>query len=149
MTTSDANGSIHGADGKFSNKSQSESAGGTSALTPGPITSDNPNAIDLHDNSPFAPMNAVLVMPGQTYGRDDRLTNDGDEPLLEFYDARFPHTPNGQFVSRYYLSTLSDRQDRPNPGGLDLQGDVATWSVTSESMERAVDFAEKTANRTV
>ena len=54
----------------------------------------------------ITPFRIRVVMSGENYGRDDCLTHEGSEPLVEFFDKRFPHTPNGQFVSRYYLETI-------------------------------------------
>ena len=54
------------------------------------------------------PFNARLILKGETYGLNDVLTHDKPEPLIEFYDARYMHTKFGQFVSRYYLSTIAD-----------------------------------------
>jgi hypothetical protein len=68
--------------------------------------------------------NIRVILPGQCYGRNDCLTNDASEPMVEFYDARYPHTPHGQFVSRYYLSTFMEV-----PGGLCLDGGVPSWTL--------------------
>jgi len=50
--------------------------------------------------------NVLIIRKGDAYGLNSCLTHDEDEPLVEFYDARYPHTEHGQFVSRYYLKTL-------------------------------------------
>ena len=42
--------------------------------------------------------NVRIVRAGDRYGRDNCLTHDKDEPLVEFYDSRYPHTEYGQFV---------------------------------------------------
>lgn len=73
-----------------------------------------------------------IVRNGEKYGLDFCLTYDSqvNDPLVEFYDARYPHTEYGQFVSRYYASTLSER----DTGGLCLDGGVPEWSVTEADM---------------
>ena len=79
--------------------------------------------------------NVRFVKTGDKYGLNDCLNN-ADEPMVEFYDSRFPDfdkTHNrGQFVSRYYAATLlaSDY-----PGGLCLDGGHADiWSVSADGM---------------
>lgn len=72
-----------------------------------------------------------LVQFGDNYGRNDQLVHDQAEPMVEFFDTRYTHEPLGQFVSRYYLSTLLDRQADV---GLSLDGGVPSWSVSAEAM---------------
>lgn len=69
----------------------------------------------------------VVVGNGDSYGRNNVLTHDKDDQLVEFWD-----TKHDQFVSRYYRSTLL----KGNPTGLNLQGDVPEWSVSKEGMDR-------------
>lgn len=60
------------------------------------------------------------------------LTTRGDagEPLVKFYDTRFPHTEHGQFVSDYYAKTLL-----ATTGGLALNFGVPDWSVDAAAMD--------------
>ena len=83
--------------------------------------------------------NVRLVRIGERYGRDLCLTHEskfnfGDDPLVEFYDARYPHCGEiGQFVSRYYRSTL---MEKPAPArGLCLDGGVPEWSIDGVAFE--------------
>ena len=97
------------------------------------------------------------VFIGDSYGLGDCLTygnpdEDGDvtdDPLIEFYDmdstaARIMADENdivrerGQFVSRYYLSTLN-KTDWSQGNGLNLDGGVDRWSVSGEFMVKAMD----------
>lgn len=61
------------------------------------------------------------------------------EPMVEFYDHRHikGFTPDGQFVSSYYASTLLGR-DESDPlggtGGIDLYGGERSWSVDADTM---------------
>lgn len=51
------------------------------------------------------------------------------ERLIEIYDARYQHTPWGQFTTgRYYASTLL-ANDRLTRTGLDIHGGVPNWSI--------------------
>jgi hypothetical protein len=78
------------------------------------------------------PFVARRVDKGENYGRDERIAHQEDDPLIEFYDTRHPHTKYGQFVSRYYLSTL---QKRDQNQGLCLDGGNAdVWSIDSGSL---------------
>lgn len=79
-----------------------------------------------------------VVRKGDTYGRDDFFTHNEDAPLVEFYDNRYPFTPHGQFVSRYYCKTLLAGQS--NKMGLDLQGDVPDWKVSADGMAEVFAF---------
>jgi hypothetical protein len=58
------------------------------------------------------PFCARILTKGTGYGRWDgqswALTHDKERPVIEFYDARYSHTPFGQFVSRYFVDTLKD-----------------------------------------
>jgi hypothetical protein len=81
--------------------------------------------------------NVRVVNKGDKYGRDFVLTHDSDKPLVEFYDSRYPHTEFGQFVSRYYVSTIlgTDGYGRAE-GGLILDGGNAdVWTVKESDMD--------------
>lgn len=66
-----------------------------------------------------------IVQKGGAYGLNKCLTHTKDDPLVEFYTAK------GQFVSRYYLSTLME-----STGGLNLEGNVPEWQISNEGMNR-------------
>ena len=74
--------------------------------------------------------NLRIVRKGDHYGRDNCLTHNKPEPLVEFYDVRYPHTELGQFVTRYYAETLLEMEDT----GLCLDGGVPNWSVSRNDM---------------
>ena len=90
-----------------------------------------------------------VVKPGQSYGRNFCLVNDGTEALIEFYDytrpAFDPTFPGmGQFVSRYYASTLFDRLDLdtvPFRAGLNLHFGVDGWYLDPLAYRSALVFA--------
>lgn len=74
--------------------------------------------------------NTKIIPTGGAYGRNDCLTNDG-EPMIEFYDPRHvKHGPLGQFVSRYYVSTILERDNC----GLALYGSEPEWTVSAADM---------------
>ena len=79
--------------------------------------------------------NVRVVNKGDKYGRDFCLTHDEDKPLVEFYDSRYPHTEFGQFVSRYYVSTiLGDDGYGSKNSGLCLHGGEPEWTVKESDM---------------
>tara|TARA_Y100000310_G_scaffold120368_2_gene119118 strand:+ start:4587 stop:4904 length:318 start_codon:yes stop_codon:yes gene_type:complete len=89
--------------------------------------------------------NVRVVMVGDSYGREGVLTHNADpffhdDPLVEFYDAKYPHTEYGQFISRYYLGTLAGRPE--GRGGLCLQGDVAEWQISETNVREAIAYAK-------
>lgn len=71
----------------------------------------------------------VLLLDGQSVNYPAASESTG-RPLVEFYDTRHPHKPEGQFVSRYYLDTLLSGRKT----GLNLQGDVPDWSIDETGM---------------
>ena len=83
-----------------------------------------------------------IVREGDRYGLDDCLTHDESGPMAEFYDATYAgderFSPHGQFVSRYYVSTLMESQHRGR--GLDLCGYVPAWTIDARTMEVVYDF---------
>lgn len=80
----------------------------------------------------------VLVRKGDKYGRNNCLTHDKDEPMVEFYDADYAGKPGlwslGQFVSRYYLKTLTAHPI----AGLCLDGGVPKWSIAAAPLADAL-----------
>lgn len=89
-------------------------------------------------NSRDIPFTVRVVQQGEHYGLDDVLVHDRADPLIEFYDARFPHTPHGQFVSRYYAHTLAASTEN----GLTLHGGVPDWVVDGPGFQRVVGIAQ-------
>ena len=103
-----------------------------------------------------------IVFEGDDYGLNHCLTHDETEPMIEFYDmdseARIKMSKSGdktvaylaeeygQFVSRYYYSTLKMRDPLGKGSaltdwserGLCLHGGVDGWSVSSEFMVKAM-----------
>ena len=89
---------------------------------------------NLGKNSNGVPFNSRVVRKGDKYGLENRLTWEEDEPLILFYDARYPHTEWGQFVSSYYYCTLAQ-----NGGvGINLDGGVDDWFVDAHQVDKAL-----------
>ncbi len=89
--------------------------------------------------------NVRIVFRGQGYGLNDAVIHDRDRPLVEFYDDRH-HSESGdrgQFVSRYYVSTLLENE---NVGrGLDLYGGVPAWTVSADDMATVREYLRTNA----
>ena len=89
--------------------------------------------------------NVRIVRKGDKYGREFCLTYDEDQPMVEFYDSRYPHTKDGQFVSRYYVSTiLGTANGAFHPGGLCLDGgNRDQWTVNEQDMDTVRAYLRK------
>jgi hypothetical protein len=83
-----------------------------------------------HTGVPFL---VRLVRKGGKYGREDRLTHDESDPLVEFFDIRPAKdgSERRQFVSRYYASTL--RRDDTS-GGLCLDTGSPSWAINGDTL---------------
>ena len=74
-----------------------------------------------------------IVDTGDNYGLNNCLVNDSD-PMVEFWDMNT--FPEGQFVSRYYVSTILEDES----GGLNLDGGVPEWFIDGSAMSPVYDF---------
>lgn len=100
--------------------------------------------INLGKNSNGIPFNARVVREGDKYGLNDCRVHNDNDPLIEFYDARYNHSKYGQFVSRYYASTLtgkcewsSGRDSRKT--GLNLDCSISDWFVDANQVTKAIE----------
>lgn len=87
--------------------------------------------------------NVRVLQPGDKFGMDDCLTHEG-ETVIEFYDATYEGArfgPRGQFVSRYYVSSLDTDWIRKGTG-LDLHGGEPVWKLTAENVTAALEYAK-------
>jgi hypothetical protein len=99
----------------------------------------NPQLFDF--TSPNGvPFTARLLVAGMGYGtiRDGTwtLTSDTAEPVVEFFDRRYDHSPFGQFVSSYNMSTLEQRER--GPGDLRLDGGVPEWDISDLNVQDSI-----------
>lgn len=88
-------------------------------------------------NSNNIPFNIKIIFQNDHYGLDNCLTYKRYEPMIEFYDARYPHTENGQFVSRYYITTLLEGNDNR---GLCLDGGIPDWNIDAQAMNTVKEW---------
>lgn len=96
----------------------------------------------FHDKSSSLSWAVRVVFEGEHYGLAGAIVHAVPEPLVEFFDTRYEHTDLGQFVSRYYLSTLLDRND----DGLCLDGGVRDWRIGGACMRRITDWLASNAS---
>jgi hypothetical protein len=89
----------------------------------------------LNITSHTVPFTVRILTEGDKYGLRDALTHDKAEPLVEFYDQRYPHTQYGQFVSSYYLSTLLKGED-----GINLYGGVDSWYIEKNDLNKVREW---------
>ena len=84
--------------------------------------------------------NVRIVRLGDRYGRDDRFAHEEDQPLVEFYDDRYHSQPGdrGQFVSRYYVSTLLEYTGQ----GLNLYVGEPAWYLYSSDLDRVREYLQ-------
>jgi hypothetical protein len=100
---------------------------------------------DFYDKERGQPWTIRIVDEGDKYGRDDCLTYEKEEPVVEFYDADNLFDKDeasgevlGQFVSRYYISTIADGKG----GGLNLMGYEPKWTINSLCMDNVRAYLE-------
>lgn len=94
------------------------------------------------------PIRVVFVPAGEQ--APNHSTNPEQKDLIEFYDLRYPHTPeDGQFISRYFAETLLDSYG--NYAGLDLHGGEADWKIDVLTKRMVMDwyrYQERNETRT-
>lgn len=81
-----------------------------------------------------------IVRKGESYGLNNCLTHEYDDPLIEFWDldaSKEKFGEEGQFVSSYYLSTFR----RIHGTGLDLYGGVAGWEINADTVTALQEWA--------
>lgn len=92
----------------------------------------------FHDTRSHLIWAVRIVEKGDKYGLNDALTHKGERPLVEFYDTRHEHTDLGQFVTRYFLGSLTEGE-----GGLYLDGCEPEWTIHRPCMNRIRDWLRR------
>ena len=77
------------------------------------------------------PMRALYIPANKQSPNHPRKPTD-TEDLIEFYDSRYDHTPDGQFISAFYTLTLKNIKDKVK--GLPLCGDVPEWHIDGDTI---------------
>lgn len=78
-----------------------------------------------------------LIRQGEKYGQGSAIPHKDADPLVEFFDPRHPHTDLGQFVSRYYASTLLTRNPQD---GILLDTGSEYWVLSKEGRSLVTDW---------
>jgi hypothetical protein len=74
-----------------------------------------------------------------SYEANENLSN--AEPLVKFFDQRYPHTEHGQFTGGgYYLRTLLEDDARLRASGLNLHGGEPAWSIDAATYRTVSDW---------
>ncbi len=62
--------------------------------------------------------------------------------MIEFYDSRYPQTSDGQFISRYYVSTFLEEFFNRSAYHytLVLDGAVEDWKIDRETEEMIINW---------
>lgn len=90
------------------------------------------------------PFTVKIIRKGEAYGRDDCLTHDDEQDfgnMVEFYDASqdpAKFDAEGQFVSRYYISTIMEGVYADQ--GLCLDGGIPVWAIDRVTMREVRNF---------
>lgn len=85
----------------------------------------------FHDSHSGITWACRIVETGDSYGLNNCLINQ-NSPMVEFYDTRWEHGSLGQFVSRYYVDTLTESKN----GKLCLDGSIESWTIHSACFGR-------------
>jgi hypothetical protein len=79
------------------------------------------------------PFRIVVLADGVSVSRPAaNKYNKDDKALVEFYDRRYQHTPDGQFICCYHLDVLLPDGEG---GTFVLWGDVPNWRIDGATME--------------
>lgn len=87
----------------------------------------------LHFTSHNIPFVANILEQGDNLGLKNNLIHEHIEPVIQFFDARYPHNPLGQLVSSYFLSDLT--KGTAKNSGLNLYGGEPDWYITQKDMK--------------
>jgi hypothetical protein len=74
-------------------------------------------------------LKVAIIGKSERYGRNGALIS--DRAMVEFYDSRYPHTINGQLVSRYYVETL---REHGLDSGLLLDPASPDWRIDGDAL---------------
>jgi hypothetical protein len=78
------------------------------------------------------PMRVILVQAKEQRPNHPNLEAI-DKDLIEFYDLRHKHTPDGQFITEYYADTFIEGM--ASGRGLDLYCGVEDWKIGPHTRE--------------
>jgi hypothetical protein len=87
------------------------------------------------------PMRVLLTPAGELNPNFGLPATDENHDIVEFFDLRYPHTPDGQFTGgRYRLDTLTDDHDPRH--GLTLDLGSPSWRVTADTLALVLKWAD-------
>ena len=86
------------------------------------------------------PLRVVLIGRGDRWGHENCFPHTSAIPTVEFYDRRYDHTPDGQPISEYFLTTFL-----AGSGGLSLHNGMSDWRISAENREEIAKWLDKVA----
>ena len=81
----------------------------------------------------------VLLVPANEQSPNHPGRPVDTKDLIEFYDSRYDQTPDGQFISAYFLKTL--QQDNSSRYGIDLMTSEANWKIDGHTQDVVMEWA--------
>lgn len=86
------------------------------------------------------PMRVIYIPKGEKNINEPGVICDDD--MIEFYDSRYPQTPDGQFISRYYVSIFLEGFFNRSAYHytLVLDGAVEAWKIDRETEEMIINW---------
>lgn len=111
----------------------------------------SPHVSTFENTGGLLPQMIVRVVPaGSPTGKRLELVHEGDEPLIEFWDLRYPREEledgsTGQFILAVPLS----RTETHYEGDYVLDRDEPEWSLTAQGFSNAMDAAAGPVSRIV
>jgi hypothetical protein len=106
-----------------------------SAMSSFPVALNNFVLVETQYGAQKLSFMARLIREGDGYGAwlgGDWAMKHKGEPMIEFFDVRYLHTPYGQFTGgRYLLDTFMELGD---DRGLCLDGGIPEWSLSAEAV---------------
>ena len=94
----------------------------------------------LHFTSHNVPFVANILEKGDNLGLKNTLIHEHIEPVVQFFDARYPHNPLGQFVSSYFLSSLLHGSSKHS--GLLLDTGSPDWCIDQKDMKEVCQWLD-------
>lgn len=82
------------------------------------------------------PIRVLLVPAGEKRPNHPNVEH-SKEDTVEFYDLRYMHTPDGQFISSYYASILLEGSYKT---GLDMYGGEPDWKISARTKSMVFDW---------
>ena len=88
--------------------------------------------MDIEDKIPFR---VIHIFPSCSFPNHPLSSS---QSVVEFYDLRYKQIPDGEYITRYNVSTLYKNSFESS--GLDLHNGESKWKVSSKSMQKIINW---------